>query len=393
MKRKIKPGIFEVGARHWDRRLFDELIPLPEGTSYNAYFIQGSEKNALIDTVDPDTEAKLIQHLDELEVSKIDYIISNHAEQDHSGTIPTILNKFPESKVVTNEKNKKFLMDLLHIPEDKFIGIKDRETISLGNKTFEFILTPWVHWPETMITYLKEDKILFSCDLFGSHLAASYTFAEDKTLVYESAKRYFAEIMMPFRRNIINHMKKIAELDIDIIGPSHGPIYNEPEFIINAYQDWISDNVKNEVLLPYVSMHGSTKTMVDYFTNELAAKNIHVKPFNLTVTDIGELAINLVDAATIIIATPTVLTGPHPTVVNTTYLVNALRPKTRYLSVIGSYGWSCKTVDVLKDMLGNMKSEFLDPVYITGHPQEDDYKSLSRLAEDIHKKHKELNIL
>ena len=388
--RKIKADIFSIGAIDWDRRVFDELIPLPDGTSYNSYLIKGSEKIALIDTVDPHKENELINNLQKLNVQNIDYIISNHAEQDHSGTIPKILELYPNAKVVTNQKCKTMLMDLLSIPEEKFIVINDGDTISLGDKTLKFILAPWVHWPETMFTYLKEDKILFTCDFLGSHFATSELFVKDEAKVYESAKRYYAEIMMPFRNNIKKHIEKISNLDIEIIAPSHGPIYNKPEFIIDAYKDWISDDVKNEVVIPYVSMHGSVEKMVNYLVSCLIEKGITVKPFNLTKTDIGELAISLVDAATIVIASPTVLVGPHPAIVSATYLANALRPKTKFASIIGSYGWGGRMIEQISGMLSNLKVELLSTVLVKGHPKESDFKSLEKLANEISEKHKKL---
>lgn len=390
--REIKTDIYSVGAIDWDRRLFDELIPLPDGTSYNSYVIKGSRKIALIDTVDPTKEYELISNLEKLDIKSIDYVISHHAEQDHSGTIPKILELFPNAKVLTNPKCKDMLIDLLFIPEDKFIPINDMETVSLGNKTLEFIFAPWVHWPETMFTYVKEDKILFTCDFLGSHLATSNVFAPDEPKVYESAKRYFAEIMMPFRTSIKKHLERIKGLQIELVAPSHGPIYLNPDFIINAYKEWVSDEVKNEVVIPFISMHGSTKKMVEHFMNALIEKGITVKPFNLSKTDIGEMAMALVDAATIVIASPTVLVGPHPNVVYATYLVNALRPKLKFASVIGSYGWGGKMIELLKGMLTNLKLEIIEPVIIKGFPREHDLKALERLADDILKKHKENKI-
>jgi flavorubredoxin len=283
--RQIKPGVYSVGSIDWDRRLFDELIPLPDGTSYNVYLIQGSEKTALIDTVDPPKENELFDNLRKLGVNNIDYVIANHAEQDHSGSIPKILKAFPNAKAVTNAKCKGMLIDLLLIPEDRFIVVNDANTLSLGNKTLQFIMAPWVHWPETMLTYLQEDKILFPCDFFGSHLATSDLYATDEARVYEAAKRYYAEIMMPFRNSINKHMEKLKQFEIEIIAPSHGPIHNRPNFILNAYEDWISDDVKNEVLIPYVSMHGSTDKMVQFLVDALIKRGITVIPFNLTKTD------------------------------------------------------------------------------------------------------------
>jgi len=390
--REIKGGVFSIGVIDWDRRIFDELIPLPNGTSYNAYLIKGREKKALIDTVDPTKEYELLANLQKLGVENIDYVISNHAEQDHSGTIPKILELYPDARVVTNEKCKEFLIELLLIQEEKFLVLKDGETLPLGGKTLEFIIAPWVHWPETMLTYLKEDKILFPCDLFGSHLATSDLYAIEECMVYTSAKKYYAEIMMPFRTSIKKHMERIDGIDVDLIAPSHGPVYHKPKFILDAYEDWVSDNVKNEVIIPYVSMHGSTEKMVDYFIHALMERNIIVKPFNITKTDIGELAMALVDAATVVIASPTVLAGPHPSVVYAAYLVNALRPKTKFVSVIGSYGWGGKMVEFLTETLTNLKSDVLEPVVIKGYPKPEDFKELERLADKIFMKHKEQNV-
>ncbi|MFH1336688.1 MAG: FprA family A-type flavoprotein [Candidatus Zixiibacteriota bacterium] len=387
--RKLQSDVHFVGAIDWDRRSFDELIPLPEGTSYNAYLIQGDQKTALLDTVDPTKDYELINNLEHLGIKNIDLIISHHAEQDHSGSIPKILNKYANAKVVTNPKCKSMLMDLLSIPDDKFITVNDGETLSLGNKTLQFIYTPWVHWPETMSTYLLEDKILFSCDFFGSHLASSELFAKDNPQVYRLAKRYYAEIMMPFRAVISKNLDKLKDLDIKTIAPSHGPVYDEPKLILDAYRDWVSDKVKNEVVLPYVSMHGSTKKMVEYLVDALMQRGIRVEPFNLTQTDIGELAMALVDTATVVIASPTVLSGLHPSAAYAAFLTNALRPKAKFVSLIGSFGWGGKILEQTKALLGNLKAEILKPVLVKGYPKAEDLEKLDALADEIILKHKE----
>jgi len=285
------------------------------------------------------------------------------------------------------------LIDLLCIEEDKFITVEDGETLSLGDKTLEFVYTPWVHWPETMGTYLQEDNIFFSCDFFGSHLATSSLFVEDERAVYEAAKRYYAEIMMPFRNQIKKNLERIKGLKIDIIAPSHGPVYDRPGLIIEAYKDWASDKVKNEVVIPYVSMHESTRAMVEHLAEALIEKGVTVKEFNLTETDIGKLAVSLVDAATIVIGSPTVLAGPHPAAAYAAFLVNALRPKTKCISIIGSYGWAGKMVEQLAGLIPNIKAEILEPVVIKGYPKEQDFMLLEELAEKIVKKHTELGII
>ena len=393
MIRKIKPNVYSVGVIDFDVRLFDRLIPLPDGTSYNSYLIKGSEKTALLDTSDPSMADVFLNNLDESEIENLDYIIAHHAEQDHSGTLPDCLTKFGKAKVVTNPKCKAVLMDLLDIADDRFITVEDGETLSLGDKTLEFTYLPWVHWPETMGTYLKEDKILFSCDFFGSHLATSSLFVDNEAIVYEAAKRYYAEIMMPFRRQINNHLKKLDSFEIETIAPSHGPIYDRPEFIVNAYKDWASDTVKNEVVIPYVSMHGSTAKMVSYFVDALIRRGITVKQFELSTVDIGKLAIELVDTATIVIGSPTVLVGPHPCAAYAAFLTNALRPKAKFASIIGSYSWAGKMVEQLISIISNLKVEILEPVVVKGYPKDQDFAALDNLADQILLKHKELGIV
>jgi flavorubredoxin len=391
--REVCHNIFWVGALDWDRRLFDELIPLPHGTSYNSYLIKGSEKTALIDTVDPTKEYELISNLVRLGGESIDYIIANHAEQDHAGSLPMMLEFFPNAQIVTNEKCRDLLIALLHLPPERFRVIKDRETLSLGDRTLEFLLTPWTHWPETQVTFLREDRILFPCDLFGSHIATSDLFMRDERTTYLSAKRYYAEIMMPFRASIRGYVEKVNALSVAMIAPSHGPIYRNPQFILDAYADWTSDAVKNEVVIPYSSMHGSTQKMVDYLVDALLARGITVQPFNLSKTDVGELAMALVDPATVVIATPTVLFGPHPQVVYATYLANLLKPKVRFASVIGSYGWGGKAAETIVKMLDHLKVEVLEPVMVRGLPDEAAMQGLDRLADDILKKHQEIRII
>jgi len=391
--RKLKANVYWVGAVDWDRRLFDELIPLPDGTSYNAYLIKGSEKTALIDTVDPPMTEKLLENLARLNVRNIDYVVANHAEQDHSGALPKVLERYPNATVVATLKCKNLLTELLLIPENRIKTVEDGETLSLGDKTLEFIHAPWVHWPETMLTYLREEKILFPCDLFGSHLATSDLYVTDEATVYEAAKRYYAEIMMPFRTVIQRNLEKIKDLQIDVIAPSHGPVYDKPEFILNAYSDWVSAPPKNIVVLPYISMHGSTQKMVDYFVAALVERGVGVKQFNLARTDIGKLAMALVDAATIVVGSPTVLTGPHPNVVYAVYLANALRPKAKFASIIGSYGWGGRMVEQIKGMLTNLKVELLEPVIVKGYPKAEDFEALDRLADEIFRRHREHNII
>ncbi|MBN1234861.1 MAG: FprA family A-type flavoprotein [Methanotrichaceae archaeon] len=390
LTREIKTGVTWVGAIDWDRRLFDALIPLPDGTSYNSYLIQGSEKTALIDPVDESMVDVLLGNLGALGIERIDYIIAQHAEQDHSGGLKRLLEIYPDAKVVGSARCLDLLKEFGLVDNDSVQEAKDGEMLSLGDKSLEFIHAPWVHWPDTIFTYLAKERILFTCDFLGSHLATSDLFAVDEAAVYRAAKRYYAEIMMPFRQSINRHLARIEDLQIDIIAPSHGPLYGRPEFILDAYRDWASDRVKNQVVLPYVSMHGSTRIMADYFVDALISRGVAVKRFDLTDYDVGELAESLVDAATVVIGTPTILAGAHPLALYAAVLANALRPKTRYASIIGSFGWGGKMLEQITVALPNLKLQLLDPVIAKGRPKEADFKALDRLAEEISVMHREL---
>ena len=385
--RQIAPRVHLVGVVDWDRRLFDALIPLPDGTSYNAYFVQGSEKNALLDTVDPAHWQTLSRQLDELPAP--DYLVIQHVEQDHSGSTPMLLERFPELTIVCNEKARAMLIDHLHVDDARFRIISDGDTLSLGDKTFTFLSTPWVHWPETMCTWLEEDQILFSCDFFGSHYATSDVFA-DKHEVYDGAKRYYAEIMMPFGAQVTKNIEKVTQYPMRVICPSHGPAYDDPAFIVAAYRDWAGGDPQNIVCMPYVSMHDSTRMMVDHLTSALTDRGVSVERFDLTTLDAGELASSLVHAGTIVIGTSTILAGPHPLAANAAFLANALRPRAKFATVIGSYGWGGKTVEMLAGMMPKLKVELLEPVLVKGKPRAADYAALDALADTIVAKHQGL---
>jgi flavorubredoxin len=378
-----------MGAVDWDRRLFDSLIPLPEGTSYNAYLVRGSEKTALVDTVDPAKLDVLMAQLDA--VDHLDYLVAQHAEQDHSGSIPAVLARYSEAVLVTNPKAKELLQEHLDIPDDRFKTVADGETLSLGDKTLRFIYLPWVHWPETMGTYVEEDHVLFSCDFLGSHRAQAGVFAE-RHIVMRGAKRYYAEIMMPFRGFIMKNLDKLAGMQIDMVCPSHGPVYKGPAFILDAYRDWAGGPPHNKVVIPFISMHGSTLKMVDRLTAALVDRGVNVERFDLTTADLGDIAMSLVDAATIVIGTPAVLTGPHPKTIEIAYLAGALRPKTQFVSIIGSFGWGQRIVDVLGGLIAPLKAELLTPVLVKGYPRAADMLAIDALADTIAAKHHETGL-
>ncbi|MHA2494413.1 MAG: FprA family A-type flavoprotein [Candidatus Hodarchaeales archaeon] len=387
--REIRTGIYWVGAIDWNRRLVDSLTPVPEGTSYNAYLIHSDDKTVLLDTVDRRKEQVLLARLEQ--VPTIDYIVIHHAELCHSGSLPAILEKYPKAKVLTTDRAKKILIDHLRLGKEQIQTVSDGETLSLGRRTLKFIHTRFVHWPETMVTYVPEEKLLFTCDLFAAHIATSNLYAGDDYHVYQAAKRYYAEILMHYRNPMVQRvLEKLNSLNIDFIAPGHGPIYDEPTKIQEIYNDWVFSKPKNLVFLPYISMYGSTKIMVDYFIEVLLERGIRVHALNLEEEqDLGKLAVALVDPATIVLATPTTMGGPHPFHVALLYLISILKPKARLLSLIGSYGWARIINKTFGEMTAKLNIEILDPVLSKGPPEKEDFQALDKLVASIAKKHEE----
>ncbi len=383
---EIKDGVFYAGSADWDRRLFDSLIPLPDGTSYNAYLVRGQSRTALIDAVDPAKWEELQARL--ADVPQVDFVVVNHVEQDHSGSLPMVLARYPAATVLTSAKARGMLVDHLDVPEARIRVMADGESVDLGGKTLQFFAMPWVHWPETIVTWLPEDRMLFSCDLFGSHLATTDLYVRDEGQVYEAAQRYYAEIMMPFRTVIKGHLDKLDKLDIAVIAPSHGPLYQRPRFIMDAYRDWVTGMPHNSVVLPFISMHGSTARMAERLTESLRGQGVRVQPFNLAVTDIGKLAIALVNAGTIVVGTPTVHLGAHPAAYYAARLAVALKPKMRFASLIGSYGWNSRAAEQIVELCQGLKLELLEPVICRGLPRAADYAALDKLAAAIADRHR-----
>ncbi len=390
---EIKNGIYYCGLNDCDRRIFDELIPLEHGTSYNSYLVKGSEKTAIIDTMYPPKTNEYLKRLAENQIGKVDYIIANHGEQDHSGSIPALLEKYPQAVVVTNPKVAENIKSMLHVPEEKIKVISDGEELSLGDKTLKFIFAPGVHWPDTMFTYLKEDNVICTCDFLGAHYTFSDVFAVESNELMKSAKRYYAEIMMPFRMMCKKYTQMLKDMKVDMILPSHGPVYTNPNYILDLYADWTSDTPKNLVALPYVSMYESTKDMIDYLSDKLEAKGVKTFKFDIVDDDLGDLAMALVDAATIVMGTSMVLAGPHPMAVNVAYLAAVLRPKAKFASLVGSYGWGGNLFGLIADLLKPLKLDLVEPLQVKGKPTEEDFKKLDDMAEQIYEKHKSVGIV
>ncbi len=388
-KIEISEGVYWVGIKDWKRRLFDSLIPLPQGTTYNAYLVKGDHKIALIDTVNPGFEGELEKNISGIaKIEELDYVVMNHAEPDHAGAIPYVFKKNKKAILITSKKGLKMASGYYHVPDERVKVVGDKDVLDLGNRRLRFIEAPFLHWPETIFTYLEEGGVLFPCDFFGAHTAFGF-YDEDNEELLSSAKRYFGEIMMPFRSMGREALEKIKELEINIIAPSHGPIYRNPAKILEAYKKWTEGETKEKVIVLYVSMWGSTERMVHKLVEELFSGGIEVSLYNLATADIGEIAKDLVDSRALVLGTPSVRGGMHPLAIYGAYLVKILRPPLQYGAILSSYGWGGGAIRQALDILTPTKIELVGKLEINGPPKKEDYKRIKEITRELIRRIKE----
>lgn len=386
----ISEDIQYVGVQHPDRKMFDCLMPTSHGTSYNSYFVRGKDKCALIDTVEEDFFDEYITKLKDLGSDSIDYIVILHTEQDHSGSVHKLLTYFPSARLVATSNVVKLMKTHHHIAEDRFQTVEEGDVLDLGGRTLTFMKIPFAHWPDNTMVYVKENGVLFSSDLFGSHYSFKRVFATDSYEIKAAALAYFAEIMMPFAPQVRKYTEKVVELKPRMIASAHGPVWNDPCLIINKYLSWTSDAVSKTVVIPYVSMHNSTSIMVDRLMCRLAGRGISVICRNLgdypdsLAVESGHVMADLATAAAVVFGIPTVLGGPHPAAAYCAMLANALRPKTKFIGMIGSYGWGTKVSETFDALTaGFKKAERLAPILVEGLPTEEDLEKVDEFAEQL----------
>lgn len=382
---EITSGIWWVGVADWHRRVFDALIPLPYGTSYNAYLVVGKEKVALIDTVNPGFEQELFAKISSIvPIEKLDYLIMNHAEPDHAGNIPKVLEASPGAKFIATAKGMDLAEALYHVPESRRMVVKEGDAIALGGKTLKFIDAPWLHWPETMFTYAVEDKVLFPCDFFGSHIASDKLFDDEIGDIHlPEAKRYYADIMMPFTRMVVAGLNKVETLDTKYIAPSHGPVHRNPQKIISAYEKWSRGKLEPKVVVAFISMWGSTRKLAEPLIAAISQEGVEAVPYDLSVADTSHIARDLVDASAIVLGSPTVLGGLHPVAAYALTLVKALRPRLKLAAYFGSYGWSGGAASQAKTLLEPTGFEIVGAVDVKGTPTDKNLQDAAELGRKV----------
>jgi len=387
---EIADGVFWVGAVDWNIRDFHGYST-HLGSTYNAYLII-DEKITLIDAVKKEFADDLIKNISEIiDPQKIDYVISNHTEMDHSGGLPRIMHRIGEDKpLYCSKMGHKNLS--LHFPQKwNYQPVENGSTLSLGKRTLTFMETRMVHWPDSMFTYLNEDKILFSSDGFGQHYAGVEKFDDeigDEIMVH--ARKYFANILLPFAPLILKLVDTVAKrgLPIDMICPDHGIMWRkDPGKIINAYAEWSKQEPKRKALVIYDSMWHSTELMAETIVETLGQEGVDAKPMHLRKWHRSDVIDEVLDAGAVIIGSPTLNNGIFPTVSDFLTYMKGLKPKNKIGAAIGSYGWSGESVKIMNKKLEDMKCDVIDPgIKIQYVPDEKGLEACRELARKIAEK-------
>lgn len=380
---QIRENIYWVGAIDWDIRSFHGY-QTPRGTTYNAYLII-DEKITLVDTVKYYLFDEMVSRIsDIIDPAQINYVISNHVEMDHSGGLPRLMELAPEAKIFTSPNGEKGLKAHFKGNWD-FNIVKSGETLSLGERSLTFVHTPMVHWPDNMVSYMPEEKILFSNDAFGQHIASSERFDDQIPLniILEEASAYFANIVLPYGGNVQKALQAVSGLDIDIIAPSHGIVWRSHiESIFKEYKKWSANETDNKAIIVYDSMWHSTEKIAYAIQEGFENKGISTKMMNLKTNDISVIMTQALSAKYICVGSPTLNNNMLPTVAAFLCYLKGLAPKKRIGLAFGSYGWGGQSVGQVEETLKNCGFELMEQVRIQYIPDNDQLREVSKKIEE-----------
>ncbi|MGD0202548.1 MAG: flavodoxin domain-containing protein [Candidatus Bathyarchaeia archaeon] len=387
----LKEGVNWVGVVDWNLRDFHGYITRRGGT-YNAYLIS-DEKIALIDTVKSTFANELIENISKLtSLEKIDYIIVNHVEMDHSSSLPVIAKLAKNAKILASQRGKDALIEHYGADFNVVETVKSGDELKLGKRTLRFIEAPMLHWPDSMFTYIVEDKILMPNDAFGQHLASSGRFDDevDEHVLMEEAITYYANILMPFAPLITRKIQEVVQMGIpiDIIAPSHGIIWRkDPSKIINAYLNWSSGAAKQKAVVVFDTMWGSTDKMARAIADGITSGGVEVKLLKLRATDNTDIVTEIVDAKAVIVGSPTLNNQMFPTLGSFLTYITGLKPKGKLWGFFGSYGWGGGAVKGMVDMAKKAGFEVYEPsVEVKYVPDEEDLKKCFDFGQQIAQK-------
>jgi flavorubredoxin len=387
----LKEDVNWVGVADWNIRDFHGYIT-SRGSTYNAYLIS-DEKTALVDTVKSAFSNELIGNISELtSLEKIDYIIVNHVEMDHSSSLPIIMKLAKNAKIISSQRGKDALIEHYGADFNVVETVKTGDELKLGKRTLRFIEAPMLHWPDSMFTYIVEDKILMPNDAFGQHIASSGRFDDevDACELMEEAKTYYANILTPFAPLITRKIQEVVQMGIpiDMIAPSHGIIWRkDPSKIINAYLDWSSGAAKQKAVVVFDTMWGSTDKMARAITEGIKSGGVEVKLLKLRATDNTDVVTEILDARAVVVGSPTLNNQMFPSLGSFLTYITGLKPKGKVWGFFGSYGWGGGAVRDMMEMAKKAGFEVLEPtVDVKYVPDKEDLKKCFDFGQKIAQK-------
>ncbi len=386
---KIKDGIYWVGVKDPGLRIFDVIMNTETGTTYNSYLVVGSDKVALIDTVKEHFTDEFFKKIEEIvPLEKIDYVIINHTEPDHSGALPKLLERV-NAKVIASKNASLFIKEVLQRDVNPML-VGDGDRISLGNKTLEFIQAPFLHWPDTMFTYIPEDKILFPCDFLGCHYCDDKIF-NDETLDFSFAfKHYFQTIMRPFKDYAYQAIKKIENREIEIIAPSHGPILRkDPWKYVQLYREWSEPKKRDfkRAVIFYASPYGSTGKLAHSIADGLKDEGIVVEIFDLSGTVVDEEILDIIeDSDALIVGSSTINGDAIKPVWILLASLGTINVKNKIGFAFGTYAWSGEAAKLIENRLKDLKLKVPEPYFRAPmKPLENDYAKAREIGSKLGK--------
>jgi len=382
---KIRKDIYWVGGIDWDVRNFHGYLT-QRGTTYNAYLIL-DEKVILVDTVKHYLFDEMLARIKSvIDPAKIDYILSNHVEMDHSGSIPKMLELAPDARVITSTMGEKGLSR--HYKQDwDFFVVKSGDTLNIGKKTLTFVHTPMIHWPDNMVTYVAEEKLLFSNDAFGQHIASSERYDDEIgwDILKEEAAKYYGNIVLPYGDQVKKAMEALSQLEIDLICPSHGIIWRSliPK-ILEEYGKWSNHKTESKALIVYDSMWGSTEKIALMLREGIDEAGLHVTLRNLKTYHISDIITDMIKSRLILLGSPTLNNGMLPSMGAFLTYVKGLRPKKRVGLAFGSFGWGGQAVGEIENVMQELGWEIpVKSINIKYIPDDDELISVKEAGKSL----------
>ena len=393
MKNKISDSVFNVGILNPNIRIADVVIKTNHGTSYNSYIVKGSDKTALIETAHKDYFKNYLQNIEEvISIEEIDYIVMNHNEPDHSGSISKLIELNPNLTIVTSPAGAIYLKNIINKPELKIKVVKDGDCLSLGNKNLQFISAPFLHWPDSMFTWLVEDKVLFSCDFLGCHYCEPYTMdinITNKEAYLASLQVYYSAIFSPFKKYVLNGLSKISNLKLSFVCPSHGPVLTKDGIlfeIIEQYKAWSDLQKSSTPSIPifYCSAYGNTELIAKAISKGIKNQisNVRIPLYNIVEHNTADLTNELNSSDAFLIGSPTINKNSVTPIWNLLSTIDAINNAKKPAATFGSFGWSGEATEQISSYMSSMKlSVFEEKFKVCFVPTEQDLKNATSFGE------------